>query len=1185
MKNKLKKLNLSMLTILSVFSGLMLSSCQTPNTSSIQSNITSNQGTISFKEASVRVMVDEHLTLELNKSSDEEVIWESDHEEIAVVENGIVTGISEGEAVITATLKDSGANAYCIVTVYSNTMPVLTLDRSEAELCVGGSDILVRGEVTYGGNKVPAEIEWSSSNTAIATVKNGLITPISDGECIITAIANYQNKISQATVNVLVRPNLMIEVSKTSIDLTTYKLNPEDSTTETIKATLFVNGVKSNIIDFELAVDGDSAIVSKTADGIKITASKVGQTTIKVKYEDDKNNKTETQVIVNVTRPKHVEEKNFLLNINDKHATLDFTGLSFAEDVVLIYDGDTPITSVDNPLKINQEWLQSLSVGSTKSLRVDCGQYDSYITVTIDNQFMDLTFTLKEEGRDGSTLESVQDPSTIGFNNNDNVLKWNPSGNNWNDRLGVEDLKEFDYWTFDVMLTQKITSELDFWIGSQHVIQITNNGSISMFERGGYAGDNDAHKKENCLKIFDTNNRLVLGEMQPNTRYTIEINLAHRGNKGLYEMGIAQNSTMYIANPTAYKAAYYEKNIGIHRDTNVINSLKVEKNLIASHTLDFSDYSWSEQIEGLYIGETRISSNTDVKTISSEWIQNQAVGSYELIVKLNDGTTFRGLLEIALSMVETNYFLPNPNGGATIQDVSDPTKVGFEEGQTVQKYYSGAQENNNWNNRIESSADINLMNWWIFDISFTEDVFTGQADKDVLVIWVASGHVLMVKADGSIGLYSGGANYKGTAAEHAEDNCCKIYNSEGQLNEGKLLPNQKYTFEINTSHKGNSPRLYEIGCYASTTYYIGNSFACTDDYYNAFVKDKVGINKRTADLEINEQLQLEATINGDDNLTKTWSSSDSNVATVSNNGLVTAVGYGSATITISIDNGRKACCKINVIDHSQPIINLNTTDVTLVANESQKVTANITDYDGNTIEATVNWKSLDSDIAIVDNGTITGVNVGSTKVQASVTVNGKTATQTINVYVGGFEKLSFGKRGSNGADTYDVFNGDVTSIGFEDGAVVNKWHCGSNVWDDRLGVDNLASFDYWIFDFSLEQELNDDSLIDLWIGSNHVIQIHGEGGITMLEQGGFSGDAEAHNNDNCVKIYNSSNQLVSNQKLAAKTKYTMVISLSHRGNKSLYEMGCDMIPCDIYISNVYACSQKYFDVNLAAKYN
>lgn len=104
-----------------------------------------------------------------------------------------------------------------------------------------------------------------------------------------------------------------------------------------------------------------------------------------------------------------------------------------------------------------------------------------------------------------------------------------------------------------------------------------------------------------------------------------------------------------------------------------------------------------------------------------------------------------------------------------------------------------------------------------------------------------------------------------------------------------------------------------------------------------------------------------------------WSTSDKNVATVSETGEITAVSYGKAKITATI-NDFKLNCNISVYD---PI--LSNKSVTIKEKETKEL--KVSQYGGDIIS----WKSADKKIATVNSkGVVKGVKAGKTTVTASV---------------------------------------------------------------------------------------------------------------------------------------------------------------------------------------------------------
>ncbi len=145
----------------------------------------------------------------------------------------------------------------------------------------------------------------------------------------------------------------------------------------------------------------------------------------------------------------------------------------------------------------------------------------------------------------------------------------------------------------------------------------------------------------------------------------------------------------------------------------------------------------------------------------------------------------------------------------------------------------------------------------------------------------------------------------------------------------------------------------------------------------------VTLNKTEATLKATETVQLTATVAPETTTDKTvtWTSSDTSVATVDNNGLVTAVKVGTATIT-AICGTAKGTCAVTVVATPAASVTLNKTEATLKATETVQLTATVAPE--TTTDKTVTWTSSDEYIAKIDaNGLVTAVAVGKATITAT----------------------------------------------------------------------------------------------------------------------------------------------------------------------------------------------------------
>ena len=122
---------------------------------------------------------------------------------------------------------------------------------------------------------------------------------------------------------------------------------------------------------------------------------------------------------------------------------------------------------------------------------------------------------------------------------------------------------------------------------------------------------------------------------------------------------------------------------------------------------------------------------------------------------------------------------------------------------------------------------------------------------------------------------------------------------------------------------------------------------------------------------INDSERLVATITPDNatNQDVVWSSNHNDVATVDNDGLVTATGEGECVITVKTDDGGKtAQCKVTVPEQPPVIIpvieiTLDETDLTLKLNDTWKLNFSI--MPENATNQNVTWSSSNTSVATV----------------------------------------------------------------------------------------------------------------------------------------------------------------------------------------------------------------------------
>ena len=130
------------------------------------------------------------------------VFWSTSTPSVAsVTTNGLVTGISAGNAVIVASIE--GRQASASVTVRAASVASVQVTPSPASTIVGQTVTLTAKTLDATGNILTGRIVgWTSSNTAIATVNaSGVVTGVASGTATITASSEGVSGTTALTVS------------------------------------------------------------------------------------------------------------------------------------------------------------------------------------------------------------------------------------------------------------------------------------------------------------------------------------------------------------------------------------------------------------------------------------------------------------------------------------------------------------------------------------------------------------------------------------------------------------------------------------------------------------------------------------------------------------------------------------------------------------------------------------------------------------------------------------------------------------------------------------------------------------------------------------------------------------------------------------------------------------------------
>lgn len=231
-------------------------------------------------------------TISPSDATNKQVRWTSSNPNILVSDGKITTSFPPGtntttingrealgRCTITATTEDGKKKATCKVTVFAKTVAVTGIVLSETSLQLNRGDKHTLKATIQPGNASDKTIQWSSSNSSVASVdQDGIVTAVGAGSATIKASSGSLSVSCTVDVNVPVTSIslnvILLTLEKGNFALLTATVSPDDAIDKTVQwssdnpsvATVDQNGKV-------IAVDDGKAKITASAGGFTATCS------------------------------------------------------------------------------------------------------------------------------------------------------------------------------------------------------------------------------------------------------------------------------------------------------------------------------------------------------------------------------------------------------------------------------------------------------------------------------------------------------------------------------------------------------------------------------------------------------------------------------------------------------------------------------------------------------------------------------------------------------------------------------------------------------------------------------------------------------------------------------------------------------------------------------------------------
>ena len=865
------------------------------------------------------------------------VTWSSSDPSIATVSSsGVVTGIKKGTVTITCKTTNGAKTATCKISVVKRVTGV-SMNKEEVILYFGRA--LSLSTTVYPLDASVKDVTFTSSDSNIASVSaTGVVTPVNTGSTYIVATTKDGGYKAYCKVNVGKAPE--------SVKLATTSATMVAGKTGTLRYAVYPTDARNRVATF---TSSNTDVVTVSSTGV-VTAVARGTANITVAAE----NGVKAVCKVTVTQP--------------------VKGIEISTPVAEAYTGEICILSAkivpDNANNQNIIWSSSDNrIATVSSKGVVNGIKAGVVTITATSEDGSYTAT--------STVTIKQHVTSIEFAEKEIFIN----------KGDETDLR------FSVLPYDATNKEVTFESSDRNIVTVTSDGHL-IANLGGQA-EITVTSKDNEISA-----KCYVTVQEPAAGVSLDI----KEETVFVGDSIALVATVSPADATN-KLVRWSSDSAIASVTSdgVVTALKAGTAIITATTVDGGHtasctLTLLQKATSVVVDKTEIKFNRGTTyqlnaTVLPEDCYNKEyewTSADEAIATVDDTGLVTG---VAPGEVELTCTSKESGVKTTVKVTVHEPVTTITMGEKTDVLYTPLTHKFTVAVTPENASDKSVT-WTSSDESIA------TVDENGTVTALKSGEVTITVTSNDTGVSDFSIIDVRTGVEEILTERDEYTFHEGTSIDVAYTVNPEDAYDKNLIFESTNKDAFTVDSFGKVTgVCLGEGELTITSMQNPDVVKTVKINITRAVTGIELDLSEKAIIKGESfaltnnvlpedasDKSVVWTSSDENVATVDQNGNVTAVARGFATITAKTnDGGYEAVCELEVIQNPEEVI-FDSEEYTVAVGKTLTLEPQV--LPENTNDKTLVWESSDESIATVDQGVVIPVKAGECLITAKSVADG-----------------------------------------------------------------------------------------------------------------------------------------------------------------------------------------------------